>query len=69
MKNYMFYTTDGYTQDTNLNETENCQLLGFASGQNINEAYNSLIKDNNYILEHHWQNVTGYEVIGKPINI
>ncbi len=41
MKNFMFYTTDGYTQDELLNGTKNCQIFGFSKGQNVREAYDN----------------------------
>ena len=30
MKKFLFYTTSGFTQDENLKEIENCQILGSA---------------------------------------
>lgn len=69
MKKYMFYTTDGYTQDNQLKETENCQLLGIGKGGNITEAYNNLLNENNYIKSHNYENIKAYEVIGTDINL
>lgn len=69
MKKYLFYTTDGYTQDLQLRETENCQLLGIALGNNVGTAYDTLIKENNFIVEHSYQHIMAYEVIGDIINV
>lgn len=69
MKKYLFYTTDGFTQDFQLRETENCQILGIALGSNIKMAYDKLLKDNNYIVEHNYRHVMAYEVIGEVINL
>ena len=57
MKKFMFYTMDGYTQDTELNETNNCQLLGFSNGKDVNDAYNNLVKENFYMLKHNYKNI------------
>lgn len=69
MKKYLFYTIDGYTQDTEFKDTENCQMLGISMGENITNAYSNLINTNNYILEHNYNNIIGYEIIGEPVNL
>ena len=35
MSEYIFYTTEGFTQAPNGNNVENCQVLGRAFGKNI----------------------------------
>lgn len=52
MAEYIFYTTEGFTQDTKGNDVENCQLIGMAFGENKNEAKNNLMKENPWIKEH-----------------
>lgn len=69
MKKYLFYTTDGYTQDTEFKDTENCQMLGISMGENIMQAYSNLINANNYILGHNYNNILGYEIVGEPVNV
>ena len=49
MKKYIFYTTDGFTQDASLKETENCQLLGIGLGNNIEQAFDDFLNENDYI--------------------
>ena len=34
MKNFIFYKTDGFTQDNKLNDVNNMQILEFAYGDN-----------------------------------
>lgn len=52
MNEYIFYTTEGYTCPPNEDkEVENCQVLGFAKGNNAREAKENLIKDNPWIIE------------------
>jgi hypothetical protein len=44
MKKYIFYSTDGFTQDNNLNDVENCQVLGWEAGNTPTEAWEKLRK-------------------------
>lgn len=52
MAEYIFYTTEGFTQDPEGDDVENCQLIGRAFGNNENEAKNNLLKENLWIEEH-----------------
>lgn len=52
MNEYIIYTTEGYTIAPNENvEVENCQVIGFANGFNIDEAKRNLLNDNPWIAE------------------
>lgn len=51
MNEYIFYTTEGFTQDPNGNDIENCQVLGCAFGNNPKEAEENLLKENPWIVE------------------
>ena len=51
MSEYIFYTTEGFTQAPNGNDVENCQVLGRAFGKNIKEARCNLLKENPWIEE------------------
>ena len=52
MAEYIFYTTEGFTQAPEGDDVENCQLVGRAFGDNENEAKNNLLKENPWIEEH-----------------
>ncbi len=52
MAEYLFYTTEGFTQDPAGNDVENCQILGSAFGEDGEEAKRNLIKENRWIQEH-----------------
>ena len=52
MAEYIFYTTEGFTQDPKGDDVENCQLIGRAFGNNENEAKNNILKENPWIDEH-----------------
>lgn len=51
MNEYIIYTTEGFTQDPNGNDIENCQVLGEACGDNLVEAKDNLLKNNPWIAE------------------
>ena len=52
MREYIFYTTEGYTEAPNQDyRVENCQLLGTAFGKNQNDALDSLIEENKWIID------------------
>lgn len=51
MSEYIFYTTEGSTQDPNGDDVENCQILGKVFGRNEEEAKCNLIKENPWIEE------------------
>jgi len=46
MRTYIFYTTEGFTEDNNLNQTENCQILDWQKGNNEKEAFENFKKEN-----------------------
>ena len=49
MAEYIFYTDEGYTQDPNGNEIENCQVIGSAFSENKEEAKTNLLRENPWI--------------------
>ena len=51
MAEYIFYTTEGYTQAPDGEGIENCQLLGRAYGKDRREALDNLLMDNPWITE------------------
>lgn len=51
MTEYIFYTTEGFTQAPDGEDIENCQLLGRAYGKDKHDALSNLLKDNPWIEE------------------
>ena len=52
MNEYIFYTTEGFTEAPNKDyPVENCQVLGTAFGNNHNEALETLLNDNKWITD------------------
>lgn len=57
MKHFIFFTSDGFTQNKNGNETENCQILGWADGETPQEAFLVLIAENNSIKQSNYDGI------------
>ena len=49
IKVYIFYTSDGFTEDNQNKPTENCQILGWSKGKTTQEAFKNLVKNNKYL--------------------
>lgn len=66
MKSYIFLTTEGYTYQPNSEsiepDIENCQVVGFAEGMNMDDAFEKLIQENRYLLKTTFDEITGYEL-------
>jgi hypothetical protein len=65
MKNYIFYTNEGFTQDSNGNEFDNCQILGWVRGNNPNEAFEKLKKENEHL--EYFQNISCQELADEKV--
>jgi hypothetical protein len=66
MKNYIFITKQGITYQPNTSSSEpdieNCQVIGFAKGNNENEAMKNLIKENEYLFETNFNEIICMEL-------
>ena len=51
MTEYIFYTTEGFTQAPDGDDIENCQLLGRAYGKDKHDALSNLLKEKPWIKE------------------
>ena len=50
IKNYMFYTEEGYTESPKGIKVQNFQILGFESAENYKNAKLNLLQNNPWIL-------------------
>ena len=48
---YIFYSEDGYCESPTGEQVENFQVLGITNGNNEQQAYASLLKENKWIKE------------------
>lgn len=46
MKKYIFYTSEGFMEDNNLEQVNNCQILDWQEGKNEKEAFVNFKKEN-----------------------
>ncbi len=46
MKKFIFYTSEGFTDDNNFEQLENCQVLGWQEGKDEKEAFVNFKKEN-----------------------
>ena len=55
MSMYIFISNEGFTYQPDSEsiepDIENCQVIGFSEGSNPQEAFLSLVKDNEYLKE------------------
>jgi hypothetical protein len=66
MKSYIFITTEGvtyqpYSESTNP-DIENCQVIGFSTGINAQDAFDKLIEDNQYLMETNFEEIFSLEL-------
>jgi len=66
VKRYMFITTEGYTYQPDSDSTEpdieNCQVIGCGKGSTAREAFENMVKENDYLLETTFNEVDAYEL-------
>ncbi len=43
-------------------DAENCQVIGFAKGNSLEEAFENLIAENKYLLKASFNEIIGYEL-------
>lgn len=66
MNNFIFITNEGYTYQPNSEsiepDIENCQVLGFSSGKNEEEAFTNLLEKNEYLKETSFNQIISYQL-------
>ena len=67
MKNYLFYTQDGFTYDKSHNLTNNMQLFGSAKGRNIDEAFENFKEEQSYLLQKNYDKVIAIQTVSSAI--
>lgn len=67
MKNFIFFTKDGFTFDTSGSEVHNLQILGDATGENILKAFKNLKKNHTYLQHSAFKEVMALEYVGEVI--
>ena len=69
MKNYIFYTTEGFTfqpkSESIEPDIENCQILGWADGKTPQEAFKNLERENHFLKTTSFSEVICQELANK----
>ena len=66
-KNFLFFTSDGFTFDCNNKKIENMQILGDGFGEDIFEAFKNFKKEQAYLKDFTFKNVMAIQTIGDVI--
>ena len=66
-KNYLFFTSEGFTFDPNNKEIQNMQILGDATGKDILEAFKNFKINQPYLKNFSFKNVMAIQTIGDVI--
>jgi len=68
-RQFIFFTVEGETysplrdnSDISSNESHNLQIIGFAQGNDEQEAFENLVKENDYLLETTFNHLTMLEL-------
>jgi hypothetical protein len=66
-KNFLFFTNEGFTYDSNNKEIQNMQILGDATGKDILEAFKNFKINQPYLKNFSFKNVMAIQTIGDVI--
>ena len=66
-KNFLFFTSDGFTFDCNNKKIENMQILGDGFGEDIFEAFKNFKSEQSYLKDFTFKNVMAIQTIGDVI--
>ncbi len=67
MKNYLFFTSEGFTYDTKNKEIQNMQILGDATGNDVLEAFKNFKINQPYLKNFSFTNVMAIQTIDDVI--
>jgi hypothetical protein len=71
IRHFIFYTTEGFTFQPNsvceIPEIENCQVLGWESGNTAREAFDNFKKENIWLEKLKFKNIIGVELKSQKI--
>ena len=66
-KNFLFFTKDGFTFDSNNKKIENMQILGDATGKDVLEAFKNFKINQPYLKNFSFTNVMAIQTVGYVI--
>ena len=66
-KNFLFFTSEGFTFDSNNKEIQNMQILGDATGKDVLEAFKNFKINQPYLRNFTFLNVMAIQTVGDVI--
>lgn len=66
-KNFLFFTREGFTYDSNNKEIQNMQILGDGFGNDILEAFKHFKNEQKYLKDFTFKNVMAIQTVGDVI--
>ena len=67
MKQFLFFTREGFTFDPHHKEISNMQILGDGRGDDVLEAFVNFKRDQDYLLERGFKEVIAVQYVGDMI--
>jgi uncharacterized protein YgfB (UPF0149 family) len=62
-RNFVFLTNEGHTQDESMKDVENIQVLGYATGETEEEAFENLKRICTYLSIQNFNEVYARELV------
>ena len=62
MRYFIFLTQEGLTKTPENKDIENLQVIGTANGKNEKQAFDNIVKENNFLLDTGYNEVVGLEL-------
>lgn len=68
MKQFLFFTNEGFTFDPDHKELHTLQILGDGMGNDVLEAFKTFKCNQSYLAEYAFKEVTALEYVGDMIH-
>ena len=67
MKNFLFFTSEGFTYDPKNKDIQNMKILGDGFGKDILEAFNNFKYEHQYLKNFSFTNIMAIQTVGYVI--
>jgi len=68
MRFFIFYTSEGFTEDNQHRTVENCQILGWGKGESPEIAFKNFVKNNKFLKQLDFNEVMCQELVNDKVN-
>lgn len=69
MKNFLFFTSEGFTFDPKNKEIQNMQILGDGLGKNLDEAFINFKTNQPYLKDFTFKNIMAIQTVDVVRNL